>query len=189
MKTLKLIAVGMILLVSSSIQAQVSVNLNIGTAPSWGPYGYSQAEYYYLPDVQAYFDIRASQFIFFGNGRWLRSRYLPRQYRNYDLNTGYKVVLNNYHGNRPYTNFHNDRKRYYKGYRHGDQRTIGQNHDKHRYSKKRNVVNRRYEDNRRYAANRQSSRNDSKYDQKRAHKRSGNQGNKYYKENRGNGKH
>jgi hypothetical protein len=189
MKTLKLIAVGIILLVSSSIQAQVSVNLNIGTAPSWGPYGYSQAEYYYLPDVQAYFDIRASQFIFFGNGRWLRSRYLPRQYRNYDLNTGYKVVLNNYHGNRPYTNFHNDRKRYYKGYRHGDQRTIGQNHDKHRYSKKRNVVNRRYEDNRRYAANRQSSRNDSKYDQKRAHKRSGNQGNKYYKENRGNGKH
>jgi uncharacterized membrane protein len=35
MKTLKLIAVGIILLVSSSIQAQVSVSLNIGTAPSW----------------------------------------------------------------------------------------------------------------------------------------------------------
>jgi hypothetical protein len=36
MKTLKLLAIGIILLVSSSIQAQVSVNLNIGTAPSWG---------------------------------------------------------------------------------------------------------------------------------------------------------
>jgi hypothetical protein len=34
--TLKLLAIGIILLVSSSIQAQVSVNLNIGTAPSWG---------------------------------------------------------------------------------------------------------------------------------------------------------
>jgi hypothetical protein len=33
MKTLKLLAIGIILLVSSSIQAQVSVNLNI---PSWG---------------------------------------------------------------------------------------------------------------------------------------------------------
>jgi hypothetical protein len=54
MKTLKLIAVGIILLVSSSIQAQVSVSLNIGTAPSWEPSGYSQVEYY-LPDVQAYF--------------------------------------------------------------------------------------------------------------------------------------
>jgi hypothetical protein len=30
MKTLKLLAIGIILLVSSSIQAQVSVNLNIG---------------------------------------------------------------------------------------------------------------------------------------------------------------
>jgi hypothetical protein len=26
-------------------------------------------------------------------------------------------------------NFYNDRKRYYKGYRVGNQRTIGQNHD------------------------------------------------------------
>jgi hypothetical protein len=47
MKTLKLLAVGIILLVSSSIQAQVSVNLNIGTAPAWGPSGYAAAEYYY----------------------------------------------------------------------------------------------------------------------------------------------
>jgi hypothetical protein len=33
---------------------------------------------------------------------WVRSRYLPRQYRNYDLYNGYKVVLNGYHGHRPY---------------------------------------------------------------------------------------
>jgi hypothetical protein len=65
MKTLKLLAVGIILLVSSSIQAQVSVNLNIGTAPAWGPSGYAAAEYYYLPDVQAYYDVRASLFVYF----------------------------------------------------------------------------------------------------------------------------
>jgi hypothetical protein len=189
MKTLKLIAVGIIFLVSSSIQAQVSVSLNIGTAPSWGPSGYSQAEYYYLPDVQAYFDIRASQFIYFGSGKWVRSRYLPRQYRNYDLNSGYKVVLNDYHGNRPYTNFHKDRKKYYKGYRVGNQRTIGQNHDYQKYSNKRNVVNGRYDDNRRYASNRQSSNNHSKYDRKRGNYRDNDQGNRYHKENRGHGKH
>lgn len=159
MKTLKLIAVGIILLVSSSIQAQVSVSLNIGTAPSWGPSGYAEAEYYYLPDVQAYFDIRASQFIYFGHGRWVRSRYLPRQYRNYDLDRGYKVVLNDYHGNRPYTNFHHDRKRYYKGYRGGNQRSIGQSHDHHRYSNKRNVVSHRNADNHRHTAKRRYSNN------------------------------
>jgi hypothetical protein len=198
MKTLKLIAVGIILLVSSSIQAQVSVSLNIGTAPSWGPAGYANVDYYYLPDVQAYYDIRASQFIYFGSGRWVRSRYLPRQYRNYDLNRGYKVVLNNYHGNRPYANFHHDRKTYYKGYRGGNQRTIGQRHDNHRYSNNRNAVNhrkydtRRYSDNRKYSTNRRyadsrkSSNNHAKYDNKRGHNRNNDHGNK--KENRGHGK-
>lgn len=198
MKTLKLIAVGIILLISSSIQAQVSVSLNIGTAPSWGPAGYANVDYYYLPDVQAYYDIRASQFIYFGSGRWVRSRYLPRQYRNYDLNRGYKVVLNNYHGNRPYANFHHDRKTYYKGYRGGNQRTIGQRHDNHRYSNNRNAVNhrkydtRRYSDNRKYSTNRRyadsrkSSNNHAKYDNKRGHNRNNDHGNK--KENRGHGK-
>jgi hypothetical protein len=108
---------------------------------------------------------------------------LPRQYRNYDLNTSYKVVLNDYHGNRPYTNFHNDRKRYYKGYRVGNQRTIGQNHGHQKHSKKRNVVNRRYDDNRRYAAKRQSSANYSKYDRKRENGGNNDQGNRYHKEN------
>jgi hypothetical protein len=124
MKTLKLLAIGIILLVSSSIQAQVSVNLNIGTAPSWGLL--DTAEYYYLPDVQAYYDIRASQFVYFGNNRWVRSRYLPRQYRNYDLYNGYKVVLNGYHGNRPYAHYRNHRQRYSANYRNHSQRSIGQ---------------------------------------------------------------
>src|SRR3970282_901572 len=128
MKTLKLIAVGIILLVSSTTQAQVSVSLNIGTAPSWGPSGYAEAEYYYLPDVQAYFDIRASQFIYFGSGRWVRSRYLPRQYRNYDLYHGYKVVLNDYHGRAPYTHYKQQQAKYYKGYKGKPQRSIGQRH-------------------------------------------------------------
>ncbi len=164
MKTIKLIAVGIILLVSSSMQAQVSVNVNIGTAPSWGPAGYSNIDYYYLPDVQAYYDIRASQFIYFGHGRWVRSRYLPRQYRNYDLNRGYKVVLHDYHGHRPYRNFHNDRKRYYVGYRGEYQRTVGQRYNDRRYAQ------RRYADNHRYAKNRRYDNNNRKYDNHKKHK-------------------
>jgi hypothetical protein len=127
MKTLKLIAVGIILLVSSAIHAQVSVNVNIGSPPLWGPVGYSNVDYYYLPDVQAYYDIRATQFIYFGGGNWIRSRYLPRQYRNYDLYSGYKVVLNDYHGSRPYSNFKNHKVKYYKGYHGKPQRSIGSN--------------------------------------------------------------
>lgn len=129
MKTIKLLAFGIILFASSAIHAQVSVSLNIGTAPSWGPVGYSEVDYYYLPDVEAYYDIRATQFIYFNGGRWIRSRNLPGQYRNYDLYNGYKVVLNDYHGSRPYTNYRNDRVKYYRGYQGRPQRNIGTYHN------------------------------------------------------------
>jgi hypothetical protein len=121
MKTLKLIALAIFLFASTANHAQVSVSVNIGTPPLWGPVGYSQVQYYYLPDVQAYYDIRTTQFIYFGNGAWIRSSYLPRQYRNYDLYSGYKVVLNDYHGTKPYSNFKSHKAKYYKGYNKGYQ--------------------------------------------------------------------
>ncbi|MFV8345744.1 hypothetical protein [Flavobacterium sp. ZB4P13] len=128
MKTLKLIIAGIILLVSSNtMQAQVSVNVNIGSPPAWGPVGYSAVDYYYLPDVQAYYDIRATQFIYFGGGKWIRSRNLPYQYRNYNLYNGYKVVLTDYHGSRPYSNFNTHKVKYYKGYKGKPQKSIGSN--------------------------------------------------------------
>ncbi|MFI0491586.1 hypothetical protein [Flavobacterium sp.] len=129
MKTLKLIAVGIVLFASSLTQAQISVNLNIGTPPSWGPSGYSNVQYYYLPDVQAYYDIRAAQFIYLNGGVWIHSRNLPGQYRNYDLYNGYKVVLNDYHGTRPYTYFKNHRTKYYRGYKGSPQSMIGNRDD------------------------------------------------------------
>ena len=126
MKTLKLIIAGMILLVSNNtMQAQVSVNVNIGSPPAWGPVGYSSVDYYYLPDIEAYYDIRASQFIYFGRGKWIRSRNLPYHYRNYNLYNGYKVVLNDYHGSRPYNHFKSHKVKYYKGYKEKPQKTIG----------------------------------------------------------------
>jgi hypothetical protein len=127
MKTLKLIALGIILFASSTIHAQVSVNVNLGTAPAWGPSGYSNVDYYYLPDVEAYYDIRATQFIYLNGGTWTRSRYLPGQYRNYNLYNGYKVVLNDYHGSRPYSNFKSHKVKYYKGYHGKPQKSIGSN--------------------------------------------------------------
>lgn len=131
MKTLKLIAIGIFLFVSSLMQAQVSINVTIGTPPSWGPVGYSNVQYYYLPDIQVYYDIRASQFIYLNNGRWIRARYLPGPYRNYDLYSGYKVVLNDYHGSHPYHYFNSHKAKYHKGYKGKPQQTIGRNPNYH----------------------------------------------------------
>ncbi|CAA9201111.1 hypothetical protein [Flavobacterium collinsii] len=150
MKTIKLAIAGLFLLVANATQAQVSINVNIGSPPAWGPAGYAEMEYYYLPDIEAYYDVRASQFIYFGGGRWVRTTYLPRQYRNYDLYGGYKVVLNDYHGRTPYTYFDRHRVKYYKGYHGAPQRcykprpAYGYNDDRYErrnhkhYDKKRN---------------------------------------------------
>ncbi len=105
--------------------SQVNVNVKIGTAPNWGPAGYSNVQYYYLPDIETYYDINTNMFIYIYNGVWIRRTYLPYRYRNYDLYGGYKVVLNGYHGHNPYGHFHTHRTRYYKGYHGKTQRNIG----------------------------------------------------------------
>jgi len=57
MKTLKLLVIGTLLLFAGSAKAQISVHVNLGIPPQWGPEGYSDVRYYYLPDVEAYYDV------------------------------------------------------------------------------------------------------------------------------------
>ncbi len=136
MKPKKLLLLAIFFVASFSLQAQISVNVNIGRPPSWGPVGYSEVEYYYIPDVESYYDIRNSQFICLNRGNWIRSRYLPKQYRNYDLYNGYKVVLNDYHGNSPYNNFNAHKVKYHRGYNEGHQNSIGEKRAKKQFKNK-----------------------------------------------------
>src|ERR1035437_7862584 len=126
MKTLRLVIVGMVLLLASAAQAQVSVNVNIGSPPPWGPAGYTEVRYYYLPDVEAYYDIQTSMFIYLGGGVWVHNASLPAQYRNYDLYNGYKVVMTDYRGDAPYTYYKEHKTKYAKGYHGQPQKTIGE---------------------------------------------------------------
>jgi hypothetical protein len=91
--------------------------VHIGSAPEWGPAGYSDVRYYYLPDVESYYDVHTSKFIYLSNNRWVQSSRLPARYRNYDLHKGYKVVMKDYRGNTPYTHFKDYKKKYARGYR------------------------------------------------------------------------
>ncbi|TPG34785.1 hypothetical protein [Flavobacterium pectinovorum] len=126
MKTLKYFLIGIMFFSFSYSQAQVSVNVNIGTPPSWGPAGYTDVRYYYLPDLETYYDVSTSNYVYLNNGRWVRTRSLPSAYRNYDLYGEYKVVLSDYRGDRPYDNFKNHKVKYGKGYKGQPQKTIGQ---------------------------------------------------------------
>ena len=127
MKNLKLILIGLLFSLSASVNAQVTVNVNLGTQPQWGPVGYTQVRYYYLPDVQAYYDISTKKFIYLDHGNWIHRTYLPSRYSGYDLYGGHKVVLKSYRGNTPFIYYDQHKEKYVKGYKGGGpQKTIGQ---------------------------------------------------------------
>ncbi len=126
MKAIKLFSALMLILVAGTLQAQLSVNINFGTPPQWGPVGYTEVRYYYLPAVEAYYDVQTTMFIYNSGGVWVRRHNLPSRYRSYDLYGGYKVVMSDYRGETPYVHFTNHKTQYNRSYRGIPQRTIGE---------------------------------------------------------------
>ncbi|AYL98557.1 hypothetical protein [Mucilaginibacter celer] len=93
----KIILTAAILLSSLSVKiasAQISLSINIGSQPEWGPVGYDRADYYYLPDIDAYYDINAHQYVYFDNNVWVHGAVLPPRFGSYDVYRSYKVVVN-----------------------------------------------------------------------------------------------
>ncbi|MBD3750480.1 MAG: hypothetical protein IE931_13395 [Sphingobacteriales bacterium] len=121
--------------------AQISLSVNIGSQPLWGPVGYDHVEYYYLPDIESYYYVPRHQFVYLSNGRWVFSASLPARYRNYNLERGYKVVINEprayehykYHEEKygRYSHHDHDQKliRYSDDPRYNERRGNSQNHE------------------------------------------------------------
>jgi hypothetical protein len=107
-----LVAAGFI--ISKPSTAQINVNVNIGSQPTWGPVGYDYVEYYYLPDIEVYYYVPRRQFVYLSNAKWVFVTALPSRYRSYNLYSGYKVVINQ---PRPYLYFSTHKVKYakYKG--------------------------------------------------------------------------
>jgi hypothetical protein len=101
---------------TSVVEAQIRVNLNFNfdRQPMWGPTGYDHVEYYYLPDIEVYYNVPQRRFFYFERGRWIGGSSLPSRYRGYDLYRSYKVVVND---PTPYRNHETYRVKYstYKG--------------------------------------------------------------------------
>jgi hypothetical protein len=106
--------------------AQISFSLNIGSQPAWGPTGYDHAEFYYMPDIDTYYDVPNHQYVYLNGNTWTRSGSLPARYANYDVYHGYKAVINQ---PTPWRNAATYRAKYagYRG-RH-DQVVIRDSHD------------------------------------------------------------
>jgi hypothetical protein len=98
----------------ANAQLNISLNVNVGSQPDWGPTGYDHVEYYYLPDIDCYYYVPGKQFVYQNGSQWVWRSSLPPQYSNYDLYNSYKVVVNK---PKPYINNTDYRSRYssYKG--------------------------------------------------------------------------
>lgn len=101
MKTARALAIACVLFLSASLLTGCmmmtpvrTVNTVVYENPQWAPPYYSGARYYYLPDLELYYDLSNREYIYLLNGRWRFSPYLPALYQNYDLADCFCVVLN-----------------------------------------------------------------------------------------------
>jgi len=61
--------------------------------PSWAPPYYPGVRYYYMPDIETYYDLSNQDFVYLDDGQWMFSNTLPSMYSSYDLFNGYEIAL------------------------------------------------------------------------------------------------
>jgi hypothetical protein len=151
-----------------SASAQISLRINIGSQPLWGPAGHDYVEYYYLPEIEAYYYVPNRQYIFIENGRWVTRRYLPMRYRGFDLYDALKYVINE---SKPYYRHEYYKSKYSSNKNHKREIAIrdsrdsryynNRNHPQHQNWKKEEQKRKEYERNR-YERNRDERSRDNR---------------------------
>lgn len=117
---LSVIVAGGLLSTTANAQIGVSIGVNFGSrgpivhVPVATPpiaYDAYYNDYYYLPDVGAYYSVGERAYYYNNGGRWMSATYLPG-YRNYDWRTARRYEV---HANRPYLNHNYYSSRYGSG--------------------------------------------------------------------------
>ena len=125
-KQILLITAVLVALFAYNANAQLRLSVNIGVQPVWGPVGYDHVDYYYIPDVDAYYDVPHQQYTYYEGNQWVTRPSLPPRYSGFDLYSAHKVVMNE---QSPWRHYDRDRTQYaqYRG-RH-DQHPIRDSHE------------------------------------------------------------
>ena len=102
-------------------------------APSWAPSDIRKqnVRYYYLPDHEAYYDLRAKFFILYRvkDNRWLYSQKPPKSRSGYLDLTKASIVPIDYDKDNFYTLFDMHKVKYPKGYKYAE---VDQNDSRHK---------------------------------------------------------
>ena len=99
------------MMISSVGFSQVNVQVNLNSQPNWGPSGYKYVEYYYLPDLDMYYNVNKRKYVYQDHGKWIWVTALPAKHKGYNLYSGYKVVLYDKH---PFSHYHQHKVKYAK---------------------------------------------------------------------------
>lgn len=127
MKTATLLLSAMMFVaVGAQAQTETSKTTTSNTTavqlPDWGVAGADNARYYYLPDLEMYYDVRTAEYVRYDNGNWVRSMTLPDTYKNVDLYDTYKVVWTD--PTEPFPQYDKMKIKYAKGYKGEPQKTV-----------------------------------------------------------------
>jgi hypothetical protein len=105
-------------LIHNTAKAQFSVHVGVNLfphrvlvaprvdvdAPVYTDVNYDdQDDYYYLPDVNAYYNVNEQCYYYFDGNNWIAADYLPGEYREFDWRAARRYEI---HASRPY--LHND---------------------------------------------------------------------------------
>jgi len=91
-----------------SAHAQVGVNVQIGH-PAWGPAVPAGTQYYYVPEIDGYYDLAAQRYIVLRNGQWVPVATV----QGYNPASFHPVVVD-YRGRQPWTQYRDHHARYYR---------------------------------------------------------------------------
>ncbi len=117
---------GILIVLTEPVISQEQLNINISSQPIWGPVGYDAVQYYYIPEIETYYNVLQQKFIYSENGKWITSSNLDYRFKNYNLYNAYKVVINK---DRPYLNNNEYREKYASYKNHHGQLTIRDSRD------------------------------------------------------------
>ena len=123
---MKLLLSAILFIAYGTIQAQAvekttTTTSTTMTLPDWGVAGSENARYYYIPDIDSYYDISSKNFVYMNNGQWTKSTDVPAAYKEVDLYDSYKVVL---HDEEPFKEYDKVKVKYAKGYKGDPQKTV-----------------------------------------------------------------
>ncbi len=148
MKKIQMLLIATVLLFTYQANAQFSLNVSLGSRPTYNNHHYyyeDNVSYYYLPEIEAYFDNREGVFIFMSTRGWVRSAYLPSHCNDYNIDNGVRIAID-YHGRSPFDDFHYHKKKYCKPEKRYCEDYGDDNHGKKKHKKNKHGKNTHHDD-------------------------------------------